>query len=120
MTGSFSENLYAVIGSENVVLNTIVIDSSLTDEEVENLLLSLGENLTLVNLSEIEGVAGVGYEYSDGKFTPPNPEPDTSNYVYESQTNSWIPAVEYPENEPEHKYVYHAGEWVINPLLKIV
>jgi hypothetical protein len=120
MSSSFSENLYAVIGSENIVLNIIVIDASLTAEEVENLLLSLGENLTFVNISEIEGVAGVGYEYSDGKFTPPNPEPGTSNYVYESQTNSWIPAVPYPENEPENKYDYHAGEWVISPSLKIV
>jgi hypothetical protein len=120
MPNLFSEDQYAVVNSESIVINTISIDSSLTSEQIENILSSIGENLILVKLSEIEDLtaAGPGFEYFDGKFVPPNPEPGTSNYVYESQTNSWTPSVSYPENEPEEKYVYVFGQWTLNPAFK--
>jgi hypothetical protein len=121
MSDSFLEDKYVVINNESIVINTIVVDPSSTDEEIQTLLSSIGEDLLFLKLSEIQKTTvGVGFQYSDGNFIPPNPEPDTSSYAYDSETNSWIPSIPYPENEPEGKYLYQSGQWVLDLAFKIV
>lgn len=117
----FEEDEYAILNSSNVVINTIKLDNSLSNEDLELVLSSMGENLSMIKLSEIqEGTVQIGSEYLNNKFKPLNPEPETDNFIYNDETNSWIPAVAYPENEPEGKYLYSSGEWVVDLSFSIV
>lgn len=118
---TFEEDEYAILNSSNIVINTIKLDNSLPNEDIAIILSSIGEDLSMVRLSEVqEGTVQIGSEYLNTSFKPVNPEPGTENFVYVDATNSWIPAVSYPENEPEGKYVYVSGEWVADLSFKIV
>ena len=91
------ENNYALIDSDNKIINTVVFDDD-TIEEVKNLIIE-ANNAIFAVLIEDPSYNYINGHYENGILWTPKPYP---SFIQDFEYNTWIPPVPYPDDNKQY------------------